>query len=72
MEEGNLNIPITRLINCVSKGVVELYGQDLVDKVKSDAKQTQKDARNNEQVYANLLGADKYQQMQQQIDRRKR
>lgn len=61
-----------RLISLGGKGVVELYGQDLVDKLKSDAQQLKKDANKSENVYANLLGPDKYQKLQTQMDRRKR
>lgn len=71
-EEGNINMKIERLINCTSKGVVELYGQELVSKLKNDAKQIQKDAAKNEHIYSNLLGEKKYQDLQTKIDRQKR
>jgi len=61
-----------RLISCVSKGVVELYGQDYVDKIKSDAQQLKRDAAKSENLYANLLGPDKYQKIQQQMDKRRK
>jgi hypothetical protein len=75
-EEGKPDVKIERLINCTSKGVVELYGQDLVDKVKSDTKQFKKEIYSNENSYANVLGDDKYESLQKQIysakrDRRK-
>ena len=59
------------------KGVVELYGQDLVDKVKADTKQLKKDMHNDPKVYDNLLGVDKagnsrYNDMQTKMDRRGR
>lgn len=64
---------VVRLISGGSgKGTVELTGQDLVDKVKSDVQALKKDASAKEKVYANLLGEDKYQQMQQRIDHQKR
>lgn len=44
-----------RLISLGSKGVVELFGQDLVDKVKSDTVQLKKDLRNSESAYSNFL-----------------
>lgn len=68
--EGTSNIKIERLINCVTKGVVELSGQDLVDKCKADAKQIMKEASKDANKYASLLGEDRYHQMQTQMDRR--
>ena len=63
---------VTRLISLGGKGVVELTGQELVDKVKSDAQQLKKDAAAKEKVYANLLGEDKYQSLQTQMDKNRR
>lgn len=64
---------VQRLISGGSgKGVVELTGQDLVDKVKSDIRELKGDAAKKEKVYANLLGEDKYQQMQTRMDQQKR
>jgi putative FmdB family regulatory protein len=54
------------------RGIVELVGQELVDKCKADAQKIKKEAAKNEQVYANLLGADKYQALQQRMDKQKR
>lgn len=71
-EEGKEVQKIKKLINCNAKGVVQLTGQDLADKVKADAAQLQRDANRDEKVYANLLGNDRYQQLQTQMDRRKR
>ncbi|HUU89532.1 MAG TPA: zinc ribbon domain-containing protein [Candidatus Glassbacteria bacterium] len=53
------------------RGVVTLYGADLAAKNKSDAKKMKKDMHNNELIYANLLGEDKYQQMQSRMDKNK-
>ena len=39
---------LKQLINCLSKGVVELYGQELVDKCKADGKKIAKDAAQSE------------------------
>ena len=61
-----------KLISLGSKGVVELYGQDLVDKLKGDVQQIKKDAAKDERVYANLLGDDKYQAIQTKMDDQKR
>lgn len=63
---------ILRLCSMGSKGVVELTGQDLVDKLKADAEGIKKDAAQKEKVYANLLGEDKYQALQTRIDQQKR
>ena len=60
-----------RVISLGGKGVVELTGQDLVDKIKSDAQQLKKDASKSEKVYSNLLGEDRYQNLQNKMDRRK-
>jgi putative FmdB family regulatory protein len=70
-EAGNEQT-VKRLISLGGKGVVELSGQELVDKLKGDAKKIQKDAAKDEKVYANLLGEDKYQSLQQRMDRQKR
>jgi len=63
---------VTRLISGAPRGVVELYGQDLVDKIRADAKKEKADAAKDEKKYANLLGEDRYQSMQVQMDRQKR
>ena len=55
-----------------SKGVVELYGNELVDKIKSDTVQLKKDMHKDENIYANMLGQDKYQAMQVKLDDQKR
>ena len=61
-----------RLISLGGKGVVELYGQDLVDKLKSDTKQLKKDMHKSDKIYANMLGESKYNDLQTRLDRRKR
>lgn len=71
-EEGVANIPIKRLINCSSKGKVELYGQDLADKVASDTKALKKEIYSSANSYANFLGDDKYQKIQTSMDKQKR
>lgn len=62
---------IKRLISSGSKGVVELYGQDLVDKIKGDIRKLKADAAKDEKVYANLLGEEKYQNLQTKMDQQK-
>ena len=66
--EGN----ITKLISLGGKGVVELYGTDLTDKIKDDVRQLKKDAANDEKIYSNLLGESAYQTAQVKIDQQKR
>ena len=66
--EGN----IKKLISLGGRGIVELYGQELVEKIQADAKQIQRDAAKDEKVYSNLLGADRYHQLQTRIDQQKR
>lgn len=67
--EGN----IVHLISGGSgKGIVELYGDDLISKCKSDAQQIKKDAAKSDKVYANLLGEDKYHALQTKMDQQKR
>lgn len=61
-----------RLISLGGKGVVELTGRDLIDKCKADAKQIQKDASVNENIYSNLIGENNYNNLQTRIDRNKR
>lgn len=63
---------VKRLISLGGKGVVELYGQDLVDKCKADAKKISKEASGSEKLYSNLLGETKYNELQTKIDRRNR
>lgn len=71
-EEGIVPLKIKKLINCSSRGVVPLTGQDLSDKIKTDAAKLQRDAAKDERVYSNLMGESKYQQLQTQMDRRRR
>ena len=61
-----------KLISLGAKGVVELYGQELVDKIKSDAQKTKQEAAKDEKVYANLLGEEKYHALQTKMDDQKR
>jgi putative FmdB family regulatory protein len=61
-----------RVICGTTKGVVELYGNELVEKCKDDAQKLKKEAAKDEKVYANLLGEEKYQSMQTRMDQQKR
>jgi hypothetical protein len=67
--KGNL----TRLIGGGNgKGIVERTGQELIDKVKSDAQQYAKEVYGSEQHYANVIGEGKYHELQTKMDRRSR
>jgi hypothetical protein len=64
---------IIRLISGGSgKGKVVLTGNELADKVKADAQQLKRDAASDPKVYANLIGEEKYHNIQTQMDRRRR
>lgn len=63
---------IKRLISGGSgRGIVEIQGQELVDKCKADAKKIKADAAKDEKVYANLLGEQRYQDLQVKMDKQK-
>jgi putative FmdB family regulatory protein len=61
-----------RLISLGGKGIVELTGRDLVDKIKADAKALKKEAARDAKVYSNLMGETKYHDLQTKMDRRRR
>jgi putative FmdB family regulatory protein len=63
---------VKRLISLGGRGVVELTGQDLVDKCKADAQQMKKDIAKDANKYANFLGEAKYHELQTKMDRRNR
>lgn len=63
---------VLRLCSLGSKGVVELTGDALTDKIKQDVKVLKADAAKNEKVYANMLGEDKYQALQVRLDNQKK
>lgn len=71
-EKENVTSEVKRLICGTSKGVVELYGEDLVSKTKEDIRKMKTDMHKSEKVYANMLGEDKYQKLQTQMDKNKR
>lgn len=54
------------------RGVVELTGQELIDRAKQEGKQLAKEAANSEKIYSNLLGEGHYHNLQTRMDRRKR
>lgn len=63
---------IKRVINSKTIGVVELTNKDLLNKLKQDGKNLQREASRNENTYANLLGTDKYQSLQTRLDKQKK
>lgn len=54
------------------RGIVELTGRDLVDKVKADAQVLKREAYANERTYSNIIGESRYQSLQQRLDKQKR
>jgi hypothetical protein len=52
------------------RGIVELSGQDIVNKAKEDAQKMKKELYSSEQKYANVIGQDKYHEIQTRMDRR--
>lgn len=58
-----------RLIAAAVGGKVELYGQELVSKLKEDGAKLKRQAGNSEKLYANLLGEQKYNEIQSNIDK---
>lgn len=63
---------VNRLICGTNRGIIELYGQDLVDSVKADTEKIKRDASKSERIYSNIIGEDKYQGLQSSIDKQKR
>lgn len=58
------NGPIQKLVSLVAQGVVKLHGHDLKAKVKEDAKKMIAESHRDENLLANLVGENKYQQNQ--------
>lgn len=54
------------------RGVVELYGEDLVNKVREDAKKFKKEVYSSEKTYANVIGESNYQKLQSSMDKNRR
>lgn len=61
-----------RVISLGGKGVVELTGQDLVNKTKEDIQKLKSEMKTNTKLYANMLGEEKYHNLQTRLDRQKR
>lgn len=72
-KEKNISTLVQRNISGGSgRGIVILEGQDFIAKTKSDAQQFKKDVHKSENLYSNVLGNDKYQSLQQHIDKQRR
>lgn len=54
------------------RGIVELTGNDLTDKVKADVAQMKRDLPTNERMYSNMVGENRYQELQTSLDKGKR
>ena len=54
------------------KGVVELYGDELISKCKADGKKIAQEASKDEKKYSKLLVEDKYQALQTRLDNQKK
>ena len=61
-----------RVICSATKGVVVLYGKELIAKLQADGKKIAADAARDPKLYANLVGESTYENMQKSIDKRKR
>ncbi len=54
------------------KGIVELTGLDLQTKIKEDARKLSREAGGSDRVLANLIGEDRFHQIQTAEDRKPR
>lgn len=71
-EEGDATHPVERLISLNGKGVVELTGNELKEKVLSDAKAYKAELSRNENTHANFVGESRFNSIQSSMDRRRR
>jgi putative FmdB family regulatory protein len=71
-EEGVEPKKLKRLIASATPGRMELSGDELKQHIKEGAKKLERDAAKSEKLYSNILGEAKYQQIQSQMDRRRR
>lgn len=63
---------VMRLISLGAKGVVELTGNELVTKTKEDIVKLKKEMHSSTKVYANMLGEEKYHNLQTKLDQQKK
>lgn len=69
-KEKDISTPVERLLSGGSgRGIVELTGRDYVESVQSDAQRVKKEVYSSEKAYANVLGNDRYQSIQQRMDK---
>lgn len=61
-----------RMIATAVRGKVELYGQELMTKLKEDGAQLRKEAYSSEKAYANIIGESNYQKIQSDMDKNRR
>jgi len=61
-----------RIIAMATPGKVELYGTELYNKLVEDGQKMKKDAHRSEKIYANMIGEDRYQSIQTQMDKKRR
>lgn len=71
-EKDGKDTEVKRLICGTTRGVVELTGQDLVDSIKADVKRIKKEANADANKYANLIGEQRYNDIQTRMDRQKK
>lgn len=71
-EEGLEPQALKQLINCATKGVVEIYGHELVAKMKDDTNKLKSELKTSEKLYSNILGESHYEKLQQKIDYNKK
>jgi len=61
-----------RVISATGGGRVLLTGDDLLSSLKQDVSKMKKDIYSSEKNYANVLGEDRYQTIQKQLDSNKK
>lgn len=61
-----------RVIAAAVGGTVELYGQELVSKLREDGAKMRKEVYANEYKYADIIGSDKYQAITKQMENNKK
>jgi len=60
-----------RIIKEIGGGVVRLSGNEYAVKLAQDTQKLKQDMKTDEKLYANMLGEDKYQKLQVDIDKSK-
>jgi hypothetical protein len=71
-KEKDISTPVQRNISGGSgRGIVQLEGDEYKASVMKDASRIKRDVYSNENSYANVLGNDKYQALQQRMDKQR-